>query len=366
MNLYWIWLTHIPGVGPAAQRQLLTHFGSPQAVFAADCAALKKVPGIANTQAETIYNHRCLDKAKRCLDNLQAADMTVLTVQDRQFPVAAREHRRLPVVFYIWGTIPVHERAIAVFGTRQASAYGLRLAAEAAQALADYSLQLVSVLSEGINRQALATYLQANQAPLAIAPGGRGAGGRFDEQTIRRVAETGAVVYLHPPGMPWQKQHVRQCSALLSAWATAGLLIEAPAKSGALATARAFMENDRPLLAAPHHLDARRGQGNNILLQSGARIYLGSKQLSQYADGGCSATARTQNPQEAPMADDSIQQQILSLASQGPCLLDEVLAVLGKTHDHNAILGAVSALEIQGKVELKSSWLQLPAGRVQP
>ena len=47
-------LAALPGVGPALARTLLTHFGSPDAVLAADAAALRAVPGIGTSRAAAI------------------------------------------------------------------------------------------------------------------------------------------------------------------------------------------------------------------------------------------------------------------------------------------------------------------------
>ena len=33
MDIYWLWLTALKGVGPVTQRNLVKEFGSPQAVY---------------------------------------------------------------------------------------------------------------------------------------------------------------------------------------------------------------------------------------------------------------------------------------------------------------------------------------------
>ncbi len=40
--LYWIWLTQRRGLGPTRQRALLERFGRPDALYAADDAALAR------------------------------------------------------------------------------------------------------------------------------------------------------------------------------------------------------------------------------------------------------------------------------------------------------------------------------------
>ena len=50
-------MDELPGIGPARKRALLKHFGSPEAVFAANRDALESVPGVPQKVARELYAH---------------------------------------------------------------------------------------------------------------------------------------------------------------------------------------------------------------------------------------------------------------------------------------------------------------------
>ncbi len=50
-------MDELPGIGPARKRALLKHFGSPEAVFAANRDALEAVPGVPQKVARELYAH---------------------------------------------------------------------------------------------------------------------------------------------------------------------------------------------------------------------------------------------------------------------------------------------------------------------
>jgi excinuclease UvrABC nuclease subunit len=46
MDLYWIWLCTVKGIGPVTQKKLLTVFKTPELIYQADREALIKRTGL--------------------------------------------------------------------------------------------------------------------------------------------------------------------------------------------------------------------------------------------------------------------------------------------------------------------------------
>ena len=46
MEIYWLWLIHLKGVGPATLRKLVNGLGSPMAVYAATREELLNINGL--------------------------------------------------------------------------------------------------------------------------------------------------------------------------------------------------------------------------------------------------------------------------------------------------------------------------------
>ena len=56
MDIYWLWLTALEGVGPVTQRNLVKEFGSPRAVYTATQGELKDARGLRSQVVETILD----------------------------------------------------------------------------------------------------------------------------------------------------------------------------------------------------------------------------------------------------------------------------------------------------------------------
>lgn len=66
-DIYWIWLTQIPGIGIVTCNRLLNVFLSPTSIYNASQAELEAIPGVNKRQAESIAGHKSLCEAQRWL-----------------------------------------------------------------------------------------------------------------------------------------------------------------------------------------------------------------------------------------------------------------------------------------------------------
>src|SRR4051812_5025943 len=149
----WLQLSLTPGLGASTLRRLLSQFGLPEAVLArkrAELAAL--VPAAA---LEALGSERVADMVERALAWASVADHWIVTFADQTYPRALLEIADPPPVLYVHGRVELLQRpAIAVVGSRNASAQGESNAREFATALSNAGLTIVSGLALGIDTAA--------------------------------------------------------------------------------------------------------------------------------------------------------------------------------------------------------------------
>ena len=87
----WLRLSLVSGVGPRILKQLLDHFGTPQAVLDAPPSSLREVPGVGPKLCRAIADAReqvdVDDELQVCHEN----DIQILTTQDDSYPRLLRD-----------------------------------------------------------------------------------------------------------------------------------------------------------------------------------------------------------------------------------------------------------------------------------
>jgi DNA processing protein len=249
----------------------------------------------------------------------------------------------------LWCLGPLHGLArpcIAIVGTRAATPYGRKLAQRFAEDLGRAGCCIVSGLALGIDACAHEGALASGAPTVGVLGGGHA---RFFPPRNRALAERmlaggGAVVSPYSPehdARPWQ---FLKRNGVVAALADAVVVIEAPARSGALNTA-GWAAGRIPVLAVPGDVDRKHVQGCLALLRDGAT-------LARHAADVLEAIGHTQLPLlPASQATNRRPEAALLLQAldDGVSTLDEFVGTLGL--DAATTLRELALLEIEGYVE---------------
>ncbi len=153
---HWIRLLDTPGVGVDTARKLLSAFGLPANIFVQEHAALCAV--VAPRVAAALLaapTPATLAQIARTLDWAAGAGNHVLTLADAGYPPQLLEIADPPVLLYAKGRIDLLcQAAIAVVGSRDATAQGLANADLFSAALTAAGLTVVSGLALGVDTAA--------------------------------------------------------------------------------------------------------------------------------------------------------------------------------------------------------------------
>ena len=171
-----------------------------------------------------------------------------------------------------------------VLSDQEDDPYGRRAAEEIGIDLALHDIPLISGFAKGIDSYAQAACLNKKGYTVIFLAGGVDVCYPPEQQSLyQKTLENGSVfLSQYPPGTQPRPTQFLQRNALISAWSTELVVVEAGEKSGALWTADFARKQGKPIYSVPHPIHISEGKGSN-LLSKGALPYLGMKVYLQSA-----------------------------------------------------------------------------------
>lgn len=175
------------------------------------------------------------------------------------------------------------ERSVAVVGARSASAYGIHVAAELGHGLGDRGWTVVSGGAYGIDAAAHRGALGAGGLTVAVlACGIDTAYPVGNTGLLERIATDGLLVSEWPPGASPQRHRFLIRNRLIAAATSGTVVVEAAARSGALATARRARDLSRQLMAVPGPVTSAMSVGaHHLIREDGAQLVTSAAEVAE-------------------------------------------------------------------------------------
>ncbi|MEW5921533.1 MAG: DNA-processing protein DprA [Bacillota bacterium] len=312
MEIYWLWLSMLPGVGPLLQKKLLEKFGSAADVYHAGEGELLNIEGMGEKLTRRLLAARSLDEAARMQEKVQRVGARLLVLTDPIYPSMVKSLPEAPAVLFYRGTMREQSCGVGIVGARRCTPYGKEVTRQAATFLAQHGIPVISGMARGIDSYANTACLQAGGYTLAFLGCGVDICYPAEHRDLMEaIVERGAVLSAYPPGTEARPEYFPRRNFLISAWSYRLLVVEAAKKSGSLITAALALDLGRPVLAVPNSIYSRESTGTNALIAAGAAsIYLHPQQLlplTQTVAGGGdgserSGTEAVVNGKERPVA----------------------------------------------------------------
>lgn len=344
----WLTLSLMPGLGNEGLRRLLQTFGTPEQIFATPGQALRQVvkPAVAEAIVRGIDETALTTTASWLSD----ANNAVLTLADADYPQALLNTADPPMLLYVKGQRALlNQPALAVVGSRNASAQGLNHAEAFAEAASQAGLVIVSGLAQGIDAAAHRGGLRGSGRSVAVVGTGLDkvypAGNR---ELAHQLSKTGALISEFALGTPPMAANFPRRNRIISGMSLGTLVVEASLQSGSLITARMALEQGREVFAIPGSIHSPQSKGCHRLIKQGAKLVESAQDILEEL-GNFSRSAPSQ-----PAAPDS---PLLEQMGFDPTDLDTLTMRSGLT------IEALSAILLQ--LELDGQVASLPGGRFQ-
>lgn len=268
-------LNMLPKIGPVRVRRLMDYFGSAGKILSQTQDKLMAVPGIGAETAGMIgdWENR-IDLAAE-LDEVERRGLTILTLEDQEYPSALRQSYDPPLALYVWGELSSTDaHALAIVGSRKTSQYGIQTARQLGFQLASSGFTIVSGLARGIDTHAHEGAVAAGGRTVAVI--GSGLGQVYPPENMalaEKIASGyGAVVSEFPLNTSPSKKTFPMRNRIVAAWSRAVVVVECPEWSGARITANIAGELGRPIYAVPGQIDRPSSAGCNALIREGATL----------------------------------------------------------------------------------------------
>lgn len=343
---YWVGFQRIPGVGSATMLALKEAFGSLHEAWHASAADLRAV-GLNERAAASIAGARRELNLDREMEGIRNAGIDVLTIENPRYPRLLREIAHAPALLYVRGELmPEDELAIAMVGTRKATAYGADMARRMAHDFGKSDVTVVSGLALGIDTVAHHAVLDAGGRSIAVL--GSGLDVIYPSRN-RNLAESivkrGALISEYPLGTRPDARNFPARNRIISGLARGVVVVEAPPRSGALITASFAADQGRDVYAVPGSARSPSSAGCHNLIRDGATLVTSARQVLEEQLVEVTRAA-VQTRIELPEEPD--ERALFNLIGAEPRHIDELCHVSGLAIQQTS--GALLALELKGLV----------------
>ncbi len=252
-----------PGIGPVKYRALVERFGSV-------------VAAAQSLNSDVAFCDSVLSE----IEAAQKQHIYYIDDEDERYPVVLKAVKNHSPVISVRGNLDVLKKnAVAIVGTRHATAAGMELVADIAQRFAENNVAVISGMAIGTDTAAHRGALRASgdSQTIAVLAGGVDYIWPLEnERLYYEILERGAIVSEMPVGYVPVATNFVQRNRIVAGLANRLILGEADLKSGSMTTARFAIEYGRDVWAIPSHPADSRALGPNTLIRNGdAKLCMG-------------------------------------------------------------------------------------------
>lgn len=246
-------------VGFATVSELVAKAGSVTAAWDAWPKKVSRTGGAVDVESE-------FSKAKKF-------GVRIVTPADADYPVQLKNAPGAPLALYVKGDAKALAKpAIAMVGTRRATAHGRDIANRLSHDLAQAGWCIVSGLALGIDAEAHRGALDGGGLTVGVIGSGLDCFYPEENRELAReiVKKGGAVVSEFPFGRPPDQQTFPIRNHVVAALARGVVAVEAPVRSGTLITTGIAADLGRTVMAVPGRVSDRMSSGCLKLIRDGA------------------------------------------------------------------------------------------------
>ncbi|MBV9462126.1 MAG: DNA-protecting protein DprA [Bradyrhizobium sp.] len=335
-------------VGPRTFRSLLDHCGSAR-------EALARLPDLARRGGASRGLRICSEQdARGELAACNTSGISLLAPEEAGYPPWLAGIDDAPPLLGVRGALETLMRPmIAIVGSRNASAAGLKFASALAHELGEAGFVVISGLARGID-QATHRASVASGTVAVLAGGHDRIYPPEHEDLLAAILDAkGAAISEMPLGHEPRARDFPRRNRLISGAALGVVVVEAAQRSGSLITARMAAEQGREVFAVPGWPLDPRAAGTNDLLKQGATL------VTEAADVIQAVAPIMERPVMLPLREDDEplegdanagdRTQIIGLLGPTPVSIDDLIRMSGAPPP--IVRTILLELELAGRLE---------------
>jgi DNA processing protein len=329
-------------------RSLVNHCGGAGAALAA-------LPDLARRGGASRALRVCArEDAEREMAAALRIGARFVALGEADYPAYLQTVEDAPPLLAVRGH-PDVERAplIAMVGSRNASAAGVKMAERLARELGAAGFGVVSGLARGIDAAAHRASLATGT--VAVLAGGQDRIYPPEHATlVDALLESGAAISEMPFGWEPRARDFPRRNRLISGVSLGVVVIEAAKKSGSLITARMALEQNREVFAVPGSPLDPRAEGANGLLKQGAVLVTEVEDIVGVLRPilGHPPAQPVEEPEPASREDEpapSARARVIALMGPSPVAVDDLIRLSGCSPA--AVQTTLLELELAGRLD---------------
>lgn len=348
-RLDWLCLIRSDNIGPRTFRTLINHYGGAR-------AALNALPELAR-RGGALKPARIFprDEAEREVAAARRLGISFIALGEPDYPSRLRMIDDPPPLIAVRGKLAALSLPmVAMVGSRNASAAGVKFTERLARELGEAQFVIVSGLARGIDAAAHRASLPSGT--LAVLAGGHDRIYPAEHaDLLDAILESGAAITEMPLGWEPRARDFPRRNRLISGLSLGVMIVEAARRSGSLITARMALEQGREVFAVPGSPLDPRAEGTNGLLKQGATLVTEAADVINVLRPilGQSIALPAEEPESVKVAlsepGTDERARVLGLLGPTPVAIDDLVRLSGSSP---AIVRTVLLeLEIAGRLE---------------
>src|SRR5262245_4752509 len=336
-------------VGPRTFRSLLSHCGNAR-------AALERLPELARRGGAAgrfgIFGEQ---EARAELLASQKLGVRLLAPEENGYPPRLATLDDAPPLLGVRGaTNTLMRPMIAIVGSRNASAAGLKFAGQLARDLADAGFVIISGLARGIDQAAHRTSISGGTVAVLAGGHDRIYPPEHEDLLATIIEGNGAAISEMPLGHEPRARDFPRRNRLISGASVGVVVVEAAHRSGSLITARMAAEQGREVFAVPGSPLDPRAAGTNDLIKQGATLVTEASDVIHAVEPIMTRPLsfpleEGDGEQLAPDPEASDRARIIGLLGPSPVSIDDLIRLADTSPA--VVRTVLLELELAGKLE---------------
>lgn len=347
-RLDWLRLIRSENVGPRTFRDLINHFGGAR-------AALDALPAFARrggAKAPRIFSRH---EAEAEFEVARAHGVGFIALGEIDYPSRLARIDDAPPLIAVQGNREIFAKPlVAIVGSRNASAAGMKFADRLARELGAAGYGIASGLARGIDSAAHRASLASGT--VAVLAGGHARIYPPEHvELLRSILDRGAALSEMPLEWEPRARDFPRRNRLISGLSIGVVIVEAARRSGSLITARMAGEQGREVFAVPGSPLDPRAEGTNGLIKQGAIMVTETADvlsalapiLGRDIDTPMEEPEPIGPPEREPGDDE--RSRIVGLLGPAPCSVDDLVRMSGASP--SIVRVVLLELELAGRIE---------------
>ncbi|MFS4466309.1 DNA-processing protein DprA [Maribacter sp. 2210JD10-5] len=280
-------LQHIPNIGDVIAKRLISHCGSPAAIFEEKREHLLKIDGIGTHTIKHLFETEHLEAAESEYNFLIKNEIESTYFQDTDYPQYLKHCIDGPILLFRKGNIDLEQRKIiSVVGTRKITSYGMAFCEQFIEEISPLNPIIVSGFAYGVDicvqREAIKHGLQT------IGCLAHGLNQMYPKTHAKYQSDVlkngGFFTEFWSTSKPDRENFLKR-NRIIAGMSEATVVIESAEKGGSLVTADIAHSYNRDVFAVPGRSSDKYSIGcNNLIKQQKAHMLTSAADLIYMLD----------------------------------------------------------------------------------